>query len=125
MAPELHPLAHRNAAGRSSRHLRRNRRADSALPLLRELSKTRQESKPNCSCPRQTELRGRVNGSTARPVSKGDFEMPIYQTGGYQVRPSGVDKVKQAIREFVAYVKANEPGTQMYLAWQQSDDPTR
>ena len=51
--------------------------------------------------------------------------MPIYQTGGYQVKPSGVDKVKQAIKEFVAYVKANEPGTQMYLAWQQSDDPTR
>ena len=51
--------------------------------------------------------------------------MPLYQTGGYQVGPSGVDKVTQAIKEFVAYVKANEPGTQMYLAWQQSDDPTR
>ena len=51
--------------------------------------------------------------------------MPIYQTGGYQVKLSGVDKVKQAIKEFVAYVKANEPGTHMYLAWQQSDDPTR
>jgi len=51
--------------------------------------------------------------------------MPIYQTGGYQVKPSGVDKVKLAIQEFVAYVKANEPGTHMYLAWQQSDDPTR
>lgn len=51
--------------------------------------------------------------------------MPIYQTGGYQVRPSGVNKVKQAIQEFVAYVKAHEPGTRMYLAWQQQDDPTR
>ncbi len=51
--------------------------------------------------------------------------MAIYQTGGYQVRASGVDKVKQAIREFVSYVQANEPGTQMYLAWQQKDDPTR
>jgi hypothetical protein len=51
--------------------------------------------------------------------------MPIYQTGGYQVRPSGVNKVKQAIQEFVAYVQANEPGTHMYLAWQQQDDPTR
>jgi len=51
--------------------------------------------------------------------------MAIYQTGGYQVKASGVNKVKQAIKEFVTYVKANEPGTQMYLAWQQEDDPTR
>ena len=51
--------------------------------------------------------------------------MPLYQTGGYQVKPSGVNKVKQAIKEFVAYVQANEPGTHMYLAWQQRDDPAR
>jgi quinol monooxygenase YgiN len=50
--------------------------------------------------------------------------MTIYQTGGYQVKPSGVDKVKQAIKEFVRYVQENEPGTQMYLAWQQMSDPT-
>jgi quinol monooxygenase YgiN len=51
--------------------------------------------------------------------------MAIYETGGYQVKPSGVDKVKKAIKEFVQYVQASEPGTQMYLAWQQKDDPTR
>ena len=51
--------------------------------------------------------------------------MPIYQTGGYQVKPAAVNKVKQAIREFVAYVQANEPGTQMYLAWQDKNNPTR
>src|SRR5438309_10261571 len=51
--------------------------------------------------------------------------MAIYQTGSYQVKPSAVIKVKQGIEEFVAYVKANEPGTHMYLAWQQKDDPTR
>lgn len=51
--------------------------------------------------------------------------MAIYQTGAYQVKPSAVDKVKQAIKDFVSYVKANEPGTHMYLAWQQKDDPTR
>ena len=51
--------------------------------------------------------------------------MAIYQTGAFQVKPSGVGKVKQAIQEFVRYVQANEPGTQMYLAWQQKDDPTR
>ena len=51
--------------------------------------------------------------------------MAIYQTGGYQVKASAVDKVKQAIRDFVRYLEENEPGTQMYLAWQQKDDPTR
>ena len=51
--------------------------------------------------------------------------MAIYQTGGYQVKASAVDKVKQAIKDFVRYVEENEPDTQMYLAWQQKDDPTR
>ena len=51
--------------------------------------------------------------------------MAIYQTGGYQVKPSAVDKVKHAIKDLIGYVQANEPGTQMYLAWQQKDDPTR
>ncbi|HVS87543.1 MAG TPA: antibiotic biosynthesis monooxygenase family protein [Candidatus Acidoferrum sp.] len=51
--------------------------------------------------------------------------MAIYQTGGYQVKSSAVGKVKQAIEEFVRYVQANEPGTHMYLAWQEKDDPTR
>ena len=51
--------------------------------------------------------------------------MPIYQTGGYRVKPSAVNKVKEAIGEFVAYVQANEPGTQMYLALQEKNDPTR
>jgi quinol monooxygenase YgiN len=51
--------------------------------------------------------------------------MAIYQTGAYQVKPSAVDKVKQAIKDFVRYVQASEPGTHMYLAWQQKDDPTR
>ena len=50
--------------------------------------------------------------------------MAIYTIAEYRVRPSGVDKVKQAIEEFVPYVKANEPGTRMYLAWQKKDDPT-
>ena len=51
--------------------------------------------------------------------------MPLYQTGRYRVKPSAVDKVKKAIKEFVAYVQANEPGTHMYLAWQEEDDPTQ
>ena len=51
--------------------------------------------------------------------------MPIYQTATYRVKPQAVDKVRQAIKEFVQYVQANEPGTRMYVAWQQQDDPTR
>jgi quinol monooxygenase YgiN len=49
----------------------------------------------------------------------------IYQTGGYQIKASAVEKVKKAIQEFVPYVQENEPGTEMYLAWQQKSDPTR
>jgi quinol monooxygenase YgiN len=51
--------------------------------------------------------------------------MPIFQTGGYQVKPSAVNKVKQAIKDFVQYVRTSEPGTQMYLAWQEKSHPTR
>jgi len=51
--------------------------------------------------------------------------MAIYQTGGYRVKPEAVEKVKQAIKVFVKYVQENEPGTKMYLAWQEKDDPTR
>jgi quinol monooxygenase YgiN len=51
--------------------------------------------------------------------------MPIYQTALYQVKSQAVDKVQQAIEEFVRYVQANEPGTRLYFAWQQKEDPTR
>jgi quinol monooxygenase YgiN len=51
--------------------------------------------------------------------------MPIYQTGGYEVKPAAIAKVKQAIAEFVEYVKAHEPGTEMYLAWQEKDNPAK
>lgn len=51
--------------------------------------------------------------------------MAIYQIAQYRVNPRSVDKVRKAIDEFVRYVKANEPGTRMYMAWQQKEDPTR
>lgn len=49
--------------------------------------------------------------------------MPIYQTAHYQVRPDAVDQVKAAIKEFVAYVTDNEPGSILYAAWQEKNDP--
>jgi quinol monooxygenase YgiN len=51
--------------------------------------------------------------------------MPIYQTAQYQVEPDAVTAVKAAIEEFVRYVRENEPGTRLYAAWQQKQDPTR
>lgn len=51
--------------------------------------------------------------------------MPIYQTAHYQVKQSAVDKVVAAIETFVAYVAENEPGSRLYSAWQQVDDPTK
>ena len=51
--------------------------------------------------------------------------MTIYQTAHYRVNEAGVAEVKAAIAEFVEYVKNSEPGTRLYAAWQQEDDPTR
>jgi quinol monooxygenase YgiN len=51
--------------------------------------------------------------------------MPIYQTAHYQVEESAVPRVLAAIETFVGYVADHEPGTRMYSAWQQQDDPTR
>ena len=51
--------------------------------------------------------------------------MPIYTIANYRVKASGADKVKSAIEEFVPYVRDNEPGTRLYEAWQQDEDPSR
>jgi len=51
--------------------------------------------------------------------------VPIFQTAHYAVNPSAVERVTAAIAEFVDYVKKNEPGTTMYAAWQQTEDPTK
>jgi quinol monooxygenase YgiN len=58
-------------------------------------------------------------------MNKGEEPMPIYQTAHYQVNEAAVEKVKTAIEEFVRYVRNNEPGTKLYAAWQQEEDPTR
>lgn len=49
----------------------------------------------------------------------------IRQLARYQVRRESLEKCLAAIREFVAYVRANEPGTLRYEVWQERSDPTR
>jgi len=49
----------------------------------------------------------------------------IRQLARYQVRPQALEKCIAAIREFVAYVRANERGTLRYEVWQEQEDPTR
>jgi quinol monooxygenase YgiN len=51
--------------------------------------------------------------------------MPVYTIAQYRVNAKAVDKVRKAVTEFVRYVKANEPRTRLYMAWQEKDDPTR
>lgn len=51
--------------------------------------------------------------------------MPLFITAYYQIEPEGIEAVKKAIEEFTKYVKANEPGTKMYVAWQEKNDPTK
>jgi quinol monooxygenase YgiN len=50
---------------------------------------------------------------------------PVYQLARYQVRPESLDRCLAAIQEFVAYVRAKEPGTLRYDVWQEEKDPTR
>jgi quinol monooxygenase YgiN len=49
----------------------------------------------------------------------------IRQMVRYQVRPEALERCLAAIKEFVAYVRANEAGTLRYEVWQEKEDPTR
>ena len=49
----------------------------------------------------------------------------VRQLARYQVRPEALERCLAAIREFVAYVRANESGTLRYEVWQERKDPTR
>ena len=51
--------------------------------------------------------------------------MPIYKTAQFAVRPAGLAKSEAAIREVVAYVRANEPDTRLYTSLQREDEPTQ
>src|SRR5512140_1244657 len=63
---------------------------------------------------------GRLNMATP-----GAPQGEIRQLARYQVRPGSVASCLAAIHEFVAYVRAHEPGTLRYEVWQEAKDPTR
>ena len=50
---------------------------------------------------------------------------PIRQLASYEVRPEALLRCLAAIQEFVAYVRAKEPGTLRYEVWQEPEHPTR
>ena len=49
----------------------------------------------------------------------------IRQLARYEVRPEALPRCLAAIQEFVAYVRAKEPGTLRYEVWQEPEHPTR
>jgi len=49
----------------------------------------------------------------------------IHEIARYEVRVEALDECLAAIHEFVAYVRANEPGALRYEVWQEAGHPTR
>ncbi len=49
----------------------------------------------------------------------------IHELARYEVRSEALPTVLAAIHEFVAYVRANEPGALRYEVWQEAEHPTR
>jgi quinol monooxygenase YgiN len=45
-------------------------------------------------------------------------------TARFTVRPGALDRCKQAIAEFVEYVKEHEPGTHLYASLQAAENET-
>ena len=59
-------------------------------------------------------------------MSKPNSEIhEVRQLARYQIRQKALEKCLAAVHEFVAYVRANEPGTLRYEVWQEQNDPTR
>ncbi|HLF75348.1 MAG TPA: antibiotic biosynthesis monooxygenase [Anaerolineales bacterium] len=51
--------------------------------------------------------------------------MPFHQTASFVVRKDALEVCQNAIREFVEYVRENEPDTLLYTSLQQKENPTR
>ena len=51
--------------------------------------------------------------------------MTVCKTARYEVRPDALDECLRAVREFVAYVRDNEPGTRLYAAFREQGEATR
>ena len=49
----------------------------------------------------------------------------IHELARYEIKPEALETVVAAIHEFVAYVRANEPGALRYEVWQEAERPTR
>ncbi|SRR6266498_3058969 len=50
--------------------------------------------------------------------------MPIYMTAEFEVQREALEVCQQTIREFVDYIRANEPDTILYTSLQEKDNPT-
>jgi quinol monooxygenase YgiN len=51
--------------------------------------------------------------------------MPIHMTARFEVQANKLAVCEQAIREFVDYIRANEPDTLLYTSLQDKEDPKR
>jgi quinol monooxygenase YgiN len=52
-------------------------------------------------------------------------ESEIRELARYEVRPEALATCIAAVHEFVAYVRAQEPGALRYEVWQEAERPTR
>jgi len=49
--------------------------------------------------------------------------MPIYQSAYFVVRDDALDVCLKAIKEFMDYIRANEPDTLVYTSFQEKENP--
>jgi quinol monooxygenase YgiN len=56
--------------------------------------------------------------------SRREAAMAIYQTARFQVQAEHLAEARQAIEEFVRYVRDHEPGTRLYSSVHEAEDET-